>query len=65
MARPARRNLLLTGIGEGLGVDIATTFAGAGNGCNVFGLSRTGRMDLKSIARAYLGLAAQDCSAWT
>jgi hypothetical protein len=40
-------------------------YAGAGNGCNVFGLSRTGRMDLKSIARAYLGLAAQDCSAWT
>jgi NAD(P)-dependent dehydrogenase (short-subunit alcohol dehydrogenase family) len=42
MACPARRNLLLTGIGEGLGVDIAATFAGAGY--NVLGLSRTERI---------------------
>jgi NAD(P)-dependent dehydrogenase (short-subunit alcohol dehydrogenase family) len=39
MARPVRRTLLLTGAAEGLGADIAETFARAGH--DVVGLSRT------------------------
>ena len=38
----ARRKLLLTGIGEGLGIEIAGTFARAGY--DVFGLSRSDRV---------------------
>jgi NAD(P)-dependent dehydrogenase (short-subunit alcohol dehydrogenase family) len=39
IARPARRRLLLTGAAEGLGADIAETFARAGH--DVVGVSRT------------------------
>ena len=39
MARPIRRTLLLTGAAEGLGADIAETFARAGH--DVVGISRT------------------------
>src|SRR5256885_5995205 len=41
MAVSARRNLLITGIAEGLGAEIAGTFARAGY--DVFGVSRTAR----------------------
>jgi NAD(P)-dependent dehydrogenase (short-subunit alcohol dehydrogenase family) len=41
MARPDRRTLLLTGIAEGLGVEIVETFAKAGH--DIIGLSRTTR----------------------
>lgn len=41
MARPARSTLLLTGVAEGLGADIAETFARASH--DVIGLSRTAR----------------------
>jgi NAD(P)-dependent dehydrogenase (short-subunit alcohol dehydrogenase family) len=41
MARPIRRTLLLTGMAEGLGAEIAETFAQAGH--DVVGLSRTTR----------------------
>jgi NAD(P)-dependent dehydrogenase (short-subunit alcohol dehydrogenase family) len=39
MARPVRRTLLLTGVAEGLGAEIAETFAQAGH--DVIGLSRS------------------------
>jgi NAD(P)-dependent dehydrogenase (short-subunit alcohol dehydrogenase family) len=48
-----RRTLLVTGMGEGLGADIATTFAQ--DGYDVFGLSRTGHGSERigaSVARA-------------
>jgi NAD(P)-dependent dehydrogenase (short-subunit alcohol dehydrogenase family) len=41
MTAPARRNLLVTGIAEGLGAEIAATFARAGY--DVLGLSRSDR----------------------
>ena len=41
MARPVRRTLLLTGAAEGLGADIAETFARAGH--DVVGVSRTNK----------------------
>lgn len=41
MARSARRTLLLTGVAEGFGADIAETFAKAGH--DVIGLSRSTR----------------------
>jgi len=41
MARPARRTLLLTGVAEGFGADLAETFAQAGH--DVIGLSRTAK----------------------
>ncbi|MBA2400951.1 MAG: short-chain dehydrogenase/reductase, partial [Bradyrhizobium sp.] len=39
MASSARRTLLLTGIAEGLGAELAETFAGAGH--DIVGLSRS------------------------
>lgn len=41
MARPAGRTLLLTGVADGFGADIAETFAKAGH--DVIGLSRSAR----------------------
>ena len=41
MARSIRRTLLLTGVAEGLGADLAETFARAGH--DVVGISRTNR----------------------
>jgi short-subunit dehydrogenase len=41
MADSIRRTLLLTGVAEGLGADLAETFARAGH--DVVGISRTNR----------------------
>jgi len=56
MARPL---LLITGIAEGLGAEIAKTFARAG------GTSSSARMSPQAIAKACLDLMAQHPSAWT
>jgi len=48
MNRPVRRTLLITGIAEGLGADIAETFANAGH--DIIGISR-GHRSTENLAR--------------